>query len=184
MQSALDLALRTRRRQTILHSRWWTPCFSVQCNEGVEWRCANWTSGQRLLRVSVVRREEMRAYEIFEPARPRLVCVAPYVHAHGDHGLFRCNNPGIKIDIKDEVRNLLNSAGDRNLGTQFFREIGVAAATLLKVCLALHPPPEQCRRLPAFPTLLQASVTADRAAPNGLFHRLGGRWFPLQGLCQ
>jgi hypothetical protein len=93
-------------------------------------------SRKRLLRVSVVRREETRAYEIFEPARPGLVCVAPYVHAHGDQGLFRCNNPGIKIDIKDEVRNLLNSAGDRNLGTQFFRKIGVAAAILLKVCLA------------------------------------------------
>jgi hypothetical protein len=81
----------------------------------------------RLLRVSVLRREKTRVYEIFEPARPGLVRVAAYVHAHRDQGLSRSHDPDVKIDVKDQVRNLLHGARDRKLGAELLREIGVAA---------------------------------------------------------
>src|ERR1700681_2880368 len=95
----------------------------------------------RLLRVSVLRREKTRAYEIFEPARPRLVRVTAYVHAHCDQRRSRCHDTDIKIDIEDQVRNLLHGASDRKLGAEPLREIGVAATTCLKarpVCRSPH----------------------------------------------
>jgi hypothetical protein len=97
----------------------------------------------RLLRVSVLRREKTRAYEIFEPTRPGLVRVAAYIHAHRDQGLSRWHDSDVKIDVKDQVRNLLHRARDRKLGAELLCEIGVAAATCLKVrlvCLSLHRP--------------------------------------------
>jgi hypothetical protein len=96
----------------------------------------------RLLRFSVLRREKTRAYEIFEPTRPGLVRVAAYIHAHRDQGLSRCHDSDVKIDVK-QVGNLLHGARDRKLGADLLCEIGVAAATCLKVrlvCLSLHRP--------------------------------------------
>src|SRR3984893_17491604 len=94
----------------------------------------------RLLRVSVLRREKPRAYEIFEPARPRLVRVTAYVHAHCDQRGSRCHDTDIKIDIEDQVRNLLHGSSDRKLRAELLREIGVAASTCLNACLVRLTP--------------------------------------------
>ena len=79
------------------------------------------TPQRALLRAWILQREKTRAYEIFEPARPGLVRVTAYIYAHRDQGLFRCHDPGIKIDVEDQVRNLLHGASYRNLGAELLR---------------------------------------------------------------
>ena len=88
----------------------------------------------------VLRWKKTRAYKIFKPARPGFVRVAAYVRTHGDQRRFRFDDADIKIDVEDQVRNLLHSSSYRKIGAELFCKIGVTAATGLEVRLACLRP--------------------------------------------
>ena len=93
-----------------------------------------------MLVVLLFRRKKTRAYEIFESACPGFVRVAAYVRTHSDQRRSRVHDTDIKIDVEDQVRNLLHSTRDRKIRTELLRKVGVTAATCLKARLACLRP--------------------------------------------
>src|SRR5580692_875619 len=85
------------------------------------------------LRRAVVGREQPVPQQIAHGARPGFVRVAAKICAHGPDELPGMRVPQIDIHVEDEGRDLLNLAGDGEIGAKPLCQLHVTAATGLQI---------------------------------------------------